>query len=296
MLTEKGESHGSLVVRRTITAIKESYDIAKDEGNSKYWRFNGRPAIDSSDSYENNFRFVGRELMHPTGKGFIRRFLERKIIESRQPLYLDLAGGDCTAARSLVRSGLIKAGLTVNLSDLRSQEQIDFDNEHSLYCLPNSQATGELKHGNLLLRKTWNGIDNWLSLQSQALGEEAYFDLITAWPGGAYAFNNDIYYRSAVHGYPPPPEAYAVLLKRSINRLSHKNGMLLAQVPASIYEYHHMEKFRRFMKDLRKYKGLSIHFKQDLNDWDWDEFPNPRTWGCGIIKVEKSTNKQFVIK
>lgn len=297
MSTIKEQYRHPFPSHETAAAILTSARIMKEEQkNPFYWNFRGRPAIDTLDSYEESFRFFGRDLLHPTGRGFLRRFLEKKTAIGQPTFYLDLAGGDGRGMRDLARSRLITAGLTANLTDLRTNEQKAFDMQNGL-CLVS---------GDLLRREAWNAIDSWLEIQSMKFGKEVYFDLITAWPGGAYNFNPNRYTRHVLHGTPPPAEAYVVLLKRVINRLAYRNGLLLAQVPASLYENPSSSirvrgrdrKLKQFIRCFNEeHPNIPISFKEDLHDWNWDpEMPSPsRTWGCGIIKVQKDANSQFTI-
>lgn len=285
-------------LRQTTAAIRTSAVVMEEEReNPSYWRFAGRSAIGTLDSYEENFKSFGRDLLHPTGRGFLQRFLEERTATEQPIFYLDLAGGNGEAMRDLKKSHLITLGLTVNLTDLRTAEKKEFDMQNNL-CLVS---------GDLLKRESWDSIDSWLKIQSQKFDKEAHFDLITAWPGGAYNFNPDKYYKHIKHGSPPPAEAYAVLLKRAINRLTHQNGLLLVQTPASLYQtpsdnrvkWAMVRAFKQFLTTFKKqHPDLSIHYKENLHDWNWPDPeipPPPRIWGCGILKVQKNASDQFII-
>lgn len=254
-------------IQSTIQAIKTSEtDILPSEIDRKYWNFTDHDI----ESYE--------QWWEVFGKNVVTEFLEERKRDDLPRVVVDIAGGEGEAVRSLARGNLITAGLTINLSDLRTDEQKEFDALHNLYSIPDQPN----QTGDVLRRNTWNQFDQWLDQYS----EEGYADCIIARPGGAYRLTI-------------PPESYAVLLKRTVNRLTANNGLSLLSVPGNIYEHQGKLDFKpleKFIRELNQYPGLKVDFEP--NTADWDIFYHPlkvTTWSCGDIRVIKNADQQFAI-
>lgn len=299
----------SFPTRRTIDAIKETEQKIKPlEASGTYWNYTGSPALLKAGSYEDWFYVFGSNI--------IGGFLKERKKKGKKTSAIDFASGDGQAIRELSELGLITNGLNVNLTDLRTQEQGQYDRSKDLASIPDrfkvkpktntgflnsirrfftkSQevATEEDDSGNILRRKTWDEIDNWLDNQT----ETGNFDLALIRPGGAYKLR-------------VPSETYGVLLKRLINRLNNDGGLLFAVVPGTVYEEGYFERLKRLIRELNEYPGIHARFEPDMTDYmrhfDLSVFstpgiftspsPRPRNWSSGRLMIRKNSDVPFLI-
>lgn len=274
------ENSGIFPYSESKDAMKQAKFIVVDE----------KPGHDSKYStdqnlalYEEYFGCLDKSPLKILNKPrIITEHLHKMKEQNHNCIVLDLAGGEGVAVRDMSRLGLIKSGLVTALSDVRDEEQKDYDNNHEIGFVS----------GDLFRRNTWNQIKKWLQEQ----GREG-FDLITALPVSAYRqritsdrYNNMI-----------PPESYGVLLKRAISLLNPHGGMLLAQVPAQLYSssLYYVPDKKRAQKNLKDFEGflsslkslypnMSYNFQKDLSLWNIDpEFHagvvTPSH--CGFVKI-----------
>ena len=227
------------------------------------------------------------DVFHPTHKGIIATFLTEKNAKGAGIAYLDIAGGQSEAARSLLLTNKISTATVVNLTDLRTPEQQACDQQISLdYLL-----------GNIFLRKTWNEI-----------GEDK-FDLITCCPiRGSQIKIPD---KTSVFGQKViPGELFAPILTRMIRCLA-PGGLLLSQVPMQVYAEDPLEamsgvgkprlkRFRDWLQALETNDpSLSIRFFKDTGYYNLDpEFywSLPKIFDCGVIRIERSMPNHNVIR
>lgn len=147
-------------------------------------------------------------------KGLITSFLAERARLRIPTSVLDLAGGDGTAIRDLLRSGSVHFGVTSSLTDMRTTLQSSEDQQ-----APHVYVTGDL-----LRRRTWNEIGKTI----KSAGAD-HFDLIISRPEGGMQVVNS-------------PEVYAVLLDRALNILSPSGGMLVSQMPyMNLHQLRHLK-------------------------------------------------------
>lgn len=189
----------SVPYRPTKTILEYSELIRSDE-DGECWGVTSSPALHDKQqsSYEDYFTQFGR--------GLIRSALKEKKERGLHSTFLDLAGGDGSAARELKQKGLIDTGLTVSLTDLRSSELKKLDRGIGI----------EYFSGDLFTRAVWKQIDEWVRNNTRSGG----FDLIVCRP---------------VAGYPssPRPSAavYNSLLRRIWQQLTPHDGIFLGEGP-----------------------------------------------------------------
>lgn len=235
--------------------------ISQAELNRTYWvpDFVGSDAIGDTASYDADFSLGLRE------ERVLQTYLEDRRRLGLITTALDLAGGNGQAIRSLAREGLITTGLTVNLTDIRSEEQKSEDENLGIGYVT----------GNLLRSSTWlQSIDPW----TDEYLNEGLFTVIMARPGGAY--------RSKV-----PLEVYGNLFQKSLNRLDYKGGLFVATVPWNIPT----TVTNRYTQEVNNFPGIDAKFVPDYTHFDLRSEGFRRTWLSGVTKIIKSSDEQFLV-
>lgn len=260
--------------------------IVGKEISGQIWTkgFTGNPVFDRGieyeSPYENDFNILKKNLL-------LKYFQEKKS-SGTLPFVLDLGGGDGTGIRSLVPQGFVNRGLTVNLSDMRSSQQVQFDRKNYLDLIP----------GNILHRKTWDGIEKWMQKNTQGTN----FDVIMARPGRAYEVTED---------YVEVAKVYSQLLIRSLNLLTHKNGIFIATIPwhtllLNDYSEEYLSELglttiRRYLHHLGEYPGITWKLKEDNSHIKASSIManpfggGPLTWAGGVLMISKNADEPFDI-
>lgn len=247
--------------RQTVASEKKTYNLL--DGNL--------------DSYDSFFRF-GRIFKRPV----LRKFLENRNKLILPTAVIDGFSGQGVAVRDMMEQGLIRAGLLINLTDLRTPGQKAYDKTHNI-----QQITG-----NIYTRDIWNAIDRWLSRQTP----NGKADLILSRPvgGTGHVFPIEGNFK------PIPSWIFEILFNRAVSRLE-SGGKLLAQVPFQFYADRfflmgdtrtaadeRMKTLVRNIKDLNlRNPDMNIAFEKDLGDWYQDaDFMPGLKYHCGTIMVD----------
>lgn len=178
----------SLFLADYINARKNTEN--KAEGEKVYpWRVFEK----SVDDYEIDFGSLGDRLIH--------EFLEDRRSRNLQTCVLDFASGG-SAVRQLAREELIVSGLSIGLTDPRSEKMREDDQFRNI----------EVLTGDLLFGTTWGNIKQWIKKNNN--GEKA--DLIMCRSNGGF------------ESYPLP--VIGIFLKKAM-RILHSSGMLITDYP-----------------------------------------------------------------
>lgn len=171
---------------------------------------------------------------HGLGEHFIHNFLQERIINNKPSFVIDIASGG-RALRDLAKEGLITAGLSVGLTDPRTERMIEKDKGLALRVL----------EGDILQGKTWAGIKDWLALCGRTKA-----DLIMSRAVAGF---------SMVIGDRDTMPIFDTLAKKALSLVSSDGGMLLTDVPRLV-EHKQINRWIEGLKSQTNYQITYLPF------------------------------------
>lgn len=248
-------SHG-IQPSELISLIQSTSTIKSLEEEGDFWTKMTTPL----KHYEYYFRAFGdKECRLP-----ISHFLQNKVQKGTETFALDIPGGKGQALRDMAFAGLISGGINVNLTDLRNEEEVAFDEQHNIHVVT----------GDVLRASTWNKVED----KVRELNAEATVDLVTCLPLGALQTERS---KKTPEGYRYhiPPNIYHLLLRRMLTLLTHNDGLLFTQVPWNVPR----STARDYVSSLNSYPGLNSKYSKNSETW----------YDNGMLKISKNAQTQF---